>query len=220
MIKREHILIGIGAGFIAGYQLGYLINRRRRPEGMTDDERADYELTIERKNMLIERLRNALDSRLPDHDGTDQLLEEVKRYREEPIDELVGSQHRRMPDDGKPDLAEIAGRQLGDEDEPEAPVATVPADPDMPYVITKEEFQLNEKDYEQATYTWYKRSDDLIAENGRPVDDVLNLVGFAWKKEFGNRRNETWVRNDELGVEIEIVREPGSWEGPDDAPEE
>jgi hypothetical protein len=197
-MEKEHVIIGIGAGFIAGYIAGYFT--KRKPAPAEDVEELNY--IIGRKNDMIASLIRGDDV---DHDSVERLIEETDRYRSEHIPEVVGT--RRRYHDQKPELADLVPEA------PPAPEAVI--DPDMPRVITEEDFRENEPEHEQTTFTYYAKDDVLVAMNEEEVEDELNIVGTAWRNEFTPQKHETWVRNDELGIDIEIVRQPGSWEGPE-----
>lgn len=83
----------------------------------------------------------------------------------------------------------------------------------LPYIIHVDEFQQNEGDYEQITYTYYE-SDQVLADvSDVAVDNLEQLVGFANIK-FGHGSqdpNIVYVRNDRLHLDIEITKDEGSY---------
>lgn len=87
--------------------------------------------------------------------------------------------------------------------------------PDKPYVIHQDEFNENESEYQQATYTYYE-ADDILTDSDD--DTVLNsrnyLVGEANLALFGHGADDencVYVRNDTLEREFEICRTPKSY---------
>ena len=75
-----------------------------------------------------------------------------------------------------------------------------------PYVIPPEEF--GEKDYPMVSLTYY--SDGVLADGlDQPVDDVEGTVGVESLSHFGEYEDDSvFVRNDDLGIDYEILRDP------------
>ena len=85
---------------------------------------------------------------------------------------------------------------------------------EMPYVITAEEFGQNEKDYNQVTVTYYAEDDVLADEKDEVIDDMDGVIGEPNLGKFGygsGDRNVVYVRNDRLGLDVEVVRHTGKY---------
>lgn len=82
--------------------------------------------------------------------------------------------------------------------------------PDKPYVIHVDEFNENETNYEQVTYTYWESNDILsIASTDEIIEEVDRIVGLDNLKLFGHGSTQThavYVRNDKLNMDIEILR--------------
>lgn len=88
------------------------------------------------------------------------------------------------------------------------------ADPEKPYVITKEEFDANETDFEQTSLTFYDGDQVLTDEKDGPIDDDDSLVGAENLLRFGagsQDKSIVYVRNERLGLDIEIVQSNGTF---------
>jgi hypothetical protein len=81
------------------------------------------------------------------------------------------------------------------------------------YVIHLDEFRENDT-YENSTYTYYEEDDVLSDERDIVIDDVEGIVGSDNLQRWGHGSNDinvVYVRNDELQLDIEILRSPGSY---------
>jgi hypothetical protein len=81
------------------------------------------------------------------------------------------------------------------------------------YVIHLDEFRENDT-YENSTYTYYEEDDVLSDERDTAIDDVDGLVGVDNLQRWGHGSNDincVYIRNDELQLDIEILRSPGSY---------
>lgn len=94
----------------------------------------------------------------------------------------------------------------------EVELANREAHPRAPYVITFAEFDTCESEYSQETLTYYARDDIVADQSDTPIygaDKILGPLKFG----HGSRDNNVvYIRNDELEIEWEVVRHPGSFE--------
>lgn len=83
----------------------------------------------------------------------------------------------------------------------------------IPYVIHVEE--RGEADFDQISYTYYEADDVLCEEtSGQIVQPRDEIVGDHNLGRFGHGSrdpNVVYLRNDHLGLEIELIRNPGSY---------
>lgn len=88
------------------------------------------------------------------------------------------------------------------------------ANPDAPYVITKDEYFAGEKDYDQVVLTYFEGDDVLADERDMPVSDREAAVGNKNLERFGEGSedpNVVYIRNDKLTMDIEMLKSPGSY---------
>lgn len=81
--------------------------------------------------------------------------------------------------------------------------------PEEPYIIHKDEFFENEKDYRQSTLTYYKSDHILCDSDDTPVYNIEKVVG---KLEFGKGSKDpsiVYIRNEKLEAEYEILLDHG-----------
>lgn len=80
------------------------------------------------------------------------------------------------------------------------------------YVIHYEEFVNNESNYSQETLTYYAGDDILTDQMNTPIYDYQKMTG---KLDFGHGSkdpNIVFIRNDEIHMEWEILREEGKYQ--------
>lgn len=87
--------------------------------------------------------------------------------------------------------------------------------PNAPYVIHLDEFNDPEIEYDHVNYTYYARDDVLVDDaDDRPITHPDQVVGQDNLK-FGHGTDDpdmVFVRNDTLGLEMEICRINASYE--------
>jgi hypothetical protein len=86
--------------------------------------------------------------------------------------------------------------------------------PETPYIITQEEFFLNEPSNEQVSLAYYEEDDVLADEADKPVPDIHGTVGDDALHRFGHGskdKNIVYVRNERLELDMEIARSKGSF---------
>ena len=84
---------------------------------------------------------------------------------------------------------------------------------DAPYVIHVDEF--GETGYTQTSFTYYADDSVLCDDSDNPVENPTSIVGDVVESDkFGhgsNDQNKVYVRNDALGVDIEISQNDGNY---------
>lgn len=86
--------------------------------------------------------------------------------------------------------------------------------PNSPYVISFEEFQVNEENHEQTTLSYFAADDTLADEKEQPIDNTEHTVGDDNLTRFGagsKDNNVVYIRNERLGMDFEVVRSTGSY---------
>lgn len=79
----------------------------------------------------------------------------------------------------------------------------------LPYVITPVQFE--DSDYPVATLTYYSNH-VLVDEYGDVVEDIEGKIGINALNSFGDYEEDSvYVRNDELGIDYEILRDEGEY---------
>jgi hypothetical protein len=87
-------------------------------------------------------------------------------------------------------------------------------DENNPYIISQEEFLLNEPDFQQSTLTYYEKDRTLADEREDVIERSTEIVGVDSFTNFGagsDDENVVHVRNERLRMDFEIVRSPGAF---------
>lgn len=88
------------------------------------------------------------------------------------------------------------------------------AKPMEPFVITKQEFDDNETDYDQTTLTYYAGDDVVTDQSDKTIDEPDPVVGPENTLRFGHGSgdpNVVYIRNNRLKIDIELVHSPGKY---------
>jgi hypothetical protein len=86
---------------------------------------------------------------------------------------------------------------------------------DVPYIIHFDEFQQNEPEHEQVTYTYYEVDDILADERDTTIDDMDATIGLGNLGKWGHGSNDpnvVYIRNEEIRTDFEVIRDRGSYE--------
>lgn len=80
-----------------------------------------------------------------------------------------------------------------------------------PYILHKEEFYADEKNYSQISLTYYTGDDTLADEDDAPVYNHSGVVGALDFGHGSGQENVVYIRNDERKAEYEVTRIDGHY---------
>jgi hypothetical protein len=215
LIGLGSLLVGAGIGFAIGLKRG----RKYTAEEMDHIDAAVRQMTSEYR-----------DTDLPDEvikvapapvilDAEDY---EARKVGEDFVRSTITSVRKPNGDDEIVDIPIIAD----EDDEPAVVAANVFAGSDddwnyelevttrteqRPYVLHKDEFYADEKDYEQVTLTYYAGDNIMTTDDDQIVYNHEDQTG---PMRFGHGSGDTkvfYVRNDKNKAEYEIVRHEGTY---------
>lgn len=214
---RDKVLIGIGC-FLMGAGSGFAVGFRRG-RVLTDEE--------------VDRIDAAVRHATSEYRETD-LPDEIVLAKE--VAPLVLDEHEyeaitTAGEDFVRSITDLDGSEIvdisptaADDDEPEIITQNVFAGDDIdwdheeelktrseekPYILHKDEFYENEKDYTQVTLTYYA-GDNIVASEDDQI--VYNHEQQTGPLRFGHGSGDTkvlYVRNDKSKAEYEIIRHEG-----------
>lgn len=84
---------------------------------------------------------------------------------------------------------------------------TIPED--IPFIISYEEFNAGEMNYNQVTLAYYVKDDTLVDERDTPVEDTDRTVGDDNLVRWGDGShdaNVVYIRNHRLSLDFEVVK--------------
>jgi hypothetical protein len=85
---------------------------------------------------------------------------------------------------------------------------------DVPFIIHVDEFRENEPGHDQVTYTYYEADDVMANSRNLTMDDMDASIGLGNLGRWGHGSgdiNIVYIRNLELGIDFEIIRDRGSF---------
>jgi hypothetical protein len=86
--------------------------------------------------------------------------------------------------------------------------------PEAPYVISREEYESKEQEYEQAQLAWYIQDDVLADHADDPIEEIESTVGMSNLDKFGHGsgdNNIVYIRNERLELDFEVLRSNASF---------
>lgn len=88
-----------------------------------------------------------------------------------------------------------------------------PLDTSVPFIISQEAFLENEPEHEQTTLTYFEGDDVLADQRDQAITETDKTIGTDTLK-FGVKSNDpnvVYIRNYDLGLDIEILRSKGKF---------
>jgi hypothetical protein len=86
--------------------------------------------------------------------------------------------------------------------------------PDEPYVISQEEFLLNETGYSQDTVTYYAGDGALADEADQEIPMIDPILGEENLERFGHGSGDSrtvFIRNERLSTDFEVIMSDGKY---------
>lgn len=84
----------------------------------------------------------------------------------------------------------------------------------IPYVVTREEYDENEDQYEQVSLTYFGYDDVLVDEDEKSIDNIEEFVGKHNLQRFGHGSGDAkivYIRNESREMDYEVLRSDGSY---------
>ena len=198
--------VGMGAGFLVGFYWGRKWNREKiqaevlkEAEEQIDKIREYYQQKVARETKP----------------GLDEIVEE-RGYATDRSEEPVGTRTLRppVPIMTPPMRFTPPAEPVSEDPDWIWPQELASRSPEQPYIIHEDEYRTNENNYEQTQYTYWATDDVLTDTDESPVPHPELVVGRE-NLRFGHGAgdpNIVFIRNDRLELEIEIARDPRSYE--------
>jgi hypothetical protein len=203
-------LIFLGAGLLIGGGTMYLVGRRRGKKAAEVEAMLQAEVEIASIREYYHRQQKP---------GLDEIIEK-KGYSSETVPPPSPERPLSPPVPvQEPTRKKVARTEAAEKDKNEAwsyPYELSQRDSHTPYIIHQDEFHSNENEHHQTSYIYYEGDDTLVdAEDNTILNNRENLIGTRALNKFGHGsddKNIVYVRNPELDLEVEIIRESGKYE--------
>ena len=223
--SRNSKIVGLSAGLVGialGISVGvYLTNRRLREKYQAianeqiEDVRRHY-ASVHKKPGVEELHRRAEEIREREQQvKTTREISEVNGYvaydKVTPSKEAEAEHAPQEPT--AEDLSEnVFGEDLADAFDPEIEAVRREEHPDKPYVLTREEFDDGDLEYEQLTLTYFDGDNVLVDSEQRQIREFDEVVGVENMVRFGHGSedpNVVYIRNNRLAADYEVLFDPG-----------
>ena len=231
---RRDILIAVGASaasaVISG-ALAYLIAKRRFERILDDEVQAVKEHYAKKAGEKVFKKEKTM--------SLDDLAKAAGEYRakleREEYAEKVEEMGYFEPTSDLPDVVDVHGNVMDVSDEEKDFILRgehyrmMSKGEKKPYIIAYEEYHEDFDHHEKDTLTYYAGDDTLADSMDEIVDDSDYKIGENGLDFFGWRsydENVVYVRNENIGVDFEVLHDPGRYShvvlgmeiDPDDSP--
>jgi hypothetical protein len=199
--------LGVGIGLVVGYKVAEHRLAARFDERLENETAGmrEFYTNVKQKYDTPEQAAAALITRKPKEDEDPRVKPQKIQYNK------IVKGEKYAGDDG---LEEFKGGCEIEEVVVTKNVFETARDPDVPYVISQEEFLANETGYEQATLTFYEIGGVLSDQRDDVIDNAEAVIGNA-PGNFGEGSsdpNVVHIRNEKLQMEFEVVRSERSYQ--------
>ena len=210
-------IAGMGVGVAIGFTVGYKVAEKRlklKYSKIAEDEIVKMRTYYQQKVVAAEP-KPPID-----------IVVEERRY-DEAEQRAIDETNARFPAEEEDEethvvqeiIEETIQVNVFDTIEPEGPwdysVEHKRRQPDVPYIIHVDEFNQNEPEHEQLIYTYYEIDDVLADSRDNTIDDMDAVVGLGNLGRWGHGSGDEhiiYIRNEELKLDFEVVRDRGSYE--------
>jgi|688.fasta_scaffold650733_2 hypothetical protein len=207
--------IGVTA-FCGGLGLGYVIAKEKVKERLIEELEADVDYVI---NHMDEEDTEPEDYQVvvtPRSDPTKITVDEEEldkreglysRYGVLPYDEIDQEEldHLKVQEENRVNVFATSSDNWVYQSEIEN------RSTEEPYVIHKDEFWVEEFNYDQSTLTYFEIDDILIDDKDTPVYNYPSIIGELKFGHGSEDQNVFYVRNDRLKSEYEVLLDKGSY---------
>lgn len=210
-------IAGVGVGVAIGFTVGYRVAEKRlklKYSKIAEDEIVKMRTYYQQKVVAAEP-----------KPPIDVVVEERERYTEAE-QQAIDETNARFPAEEEDqegvvvqEVEETTQVNVFDTIEPEGPwdysVEHKRRQPDVPYIIHVDEFNQNEPEHEQLIYTYYEIDDVLADSRDNTIDDMDAVIGLGNLGRWGHGSGDEhiiYIRNEELKLDFEVVRDRGSYE--------
>lgn len=211
-------LIGV-LSFSAGLGVGYYLWKKPKVEVHVTPDQLDMAL----KTDDLEKLKNIAEKHgkdvtisareaeeLPQVDGKVTDITELhgESFVTQKIKELTNVNNNNVVE-ATEEVVEVVTRSVFAEDNWDYAKELENRNPDLPYVIHKDEFYSEESGYTQSTLTYYAGDDILVDEDDTPIYNHDQVIGSPIKFGHGSGDpNVVHIRNDRRRAEYEVIFDP------------
>jgi hypothetical protein len=151
--------------------------------------------------------------------NADDVTSERDRNYLAPVYTSTGGEPYPTPNEAEDDLREDVEyvhniRVINPDREDPNDVTTWYRDPDLPYVITEEEFRIDEPTFEKLSITYYQQDNTLADEQRQYIPDLEGTVGASNLQFFGLASGDPrtlHIRNERVMADFEVTLDLGSY---------
>lgn len=230
----KRIFVGFGVGVGVGCAVGYYFGIRASTKKVRQEIDLKYAVKLDQtleeiKKHYAEKHAEAMrfyrekgDVIEPKAKPTPEEVVEAQGYSRVSEEAVPDGQAEENPSEVSPRDVERVKQELFERAHPEIEPWDYPTEyrrrrnTGSPFVIHVDEYKDNVKEHDQATWTYYEDDDVLATEHDEVVaaDKWPTVIGTDSLQRFGHGSNDinvVYVRNEQLSLDVEIIRNPGNY---------
>lgn len=200
--------IGAGIGVAVGFAVGYKVAEKRlqtKFQKITEQEVSEMREHYQKKMVAAQ-----------DKPSVEEIIEEKARYSDVEL-QAIDEANAKFP--AEEESVRVNVFETVTETEVEWDYAVEHKrrkllDDGVPYIIHFDEFNENEPAHEQYSYTYYEIDDILADSHDTTIEDMDATIGLGNLGHWGHGSHDpniVHIRNDELKIDYEVVRDRGSY---------
>lgn len=211
VLIKNRWTIPVAVGAISsgiGFGVGYIIGRRQKYELHVVPEGIDMSMKIDELAKMRENQNSAkpepvvVDEEVYKEIVKEDVVEDTISKPQETVIEIVS--------DPVEEVEVITHNIFANDDsdwnyEEEKRRRSV----EIPYILHKDEFFAQEKNYSQTTLTFYAGDQILCDEENQPIYNVSQVIGDLKFGHGSGDPNVVYIRNDKRRAEYEVFNDPG-----------
>ena len=201
--RRPTFVLGLLA-FNAGIGLGYILGRRTRPVEYNVDEKVVMNFNTDKLNEELAKLRDVSNNKeyvIPNPNLAVDKQKAVKKVVKEVIE--------RLPEPELEDEELVRRSIFVESDDWNYELEIAKRTTEEPYILHRDEFFEDEKDYTQSTFTYYAGDEILVDEDDKPIYNHEQITGQLQFGHGSGDANVVYIRNDRRKAEYEVIFDQG-----------
>jgi hypothetical protein len=201
-------VVGAGLGVAVGFAVGYRIAEKRLKPRY--EKYAEAEIGQMREHYL--RKMRAATPKPPVEQVVVEVEERNERGFTEAEQKAIDEVNEKFPADEEKETTQVNVFEASEEWNYQYELAH--RSKHVPYIIHLDEFTENAPEHDQTTYTYYEIDDVMADSRDTTIEDMDASIGLGNLGRWGHGSNDpnvVYVRNEVLGLDVEIVRDRGSW---------
>ena len=207
MDKQPVVLVGV---FVVGGGVGFIVGYKIAEKRLSDQ----FEERLEKETKGMREFYTATKKPYATpQEAAAELIVESDQPTEEDVKAVKTAYHKIVTQEKyQPEMDPVV--DFGEQVVASNVFSKNERDPEIPYIITQEEFMQNDQDWQQITLTYYAGDNVLTDHREDVIEEIEKTIGPDAILSFGINSSDphtVHVCNEKLGILFEIVQHESSY---------